>query len=509
MFLSLMACNDWLDVESQKSVTLEGYFKSEAEVESWVNAIFAAERKVMAPVMVFPHGYMGLYCDDAGFYEGFRRLEPTLCLEEQYMRHWASHYNVIYLVNTMFDNQSNFENITKERTEFWLAQANFSKAYAYFDLAREWGEAPIALGSESTDPLAKSSIKEILQEALRCAEAALILPVHEELKDSYGARVTSKHYASKGTVYTLLANIYAWMGGLYGDTKPEYWQKAEAAASEVIDGRAGTYRLEDSISIMLNNSLGKTRNSPETIFDMEINELDYDRLWASQFEMRYPGMSLINYPYLETDPRKIETDADAPHIKVATVNKLFSDPKDVRTKEYWYRLGEVTYEAVGGGTDTSEYAFINKWREGIRQTNPEVQQEYSGLLAMEGNRVVWRLADLILLRAECRARMKLASAKDDLDLIRKRAGLAPYAGSTDPETLREEIFHERERELFGEGHRYYDIVRNGYYNKVLPGKFITLTKEDVDNGALYLPIASEAFKKNVYMKQNTYWLWQQ
>ncbi|MFR7810941.1 MAG: RagB/SusD family nutrient uptake outer membrane protein [Butyricimonas paravirosa] len=53
------------------------------------------------------------------------------------------------------------------------------------------------------------------------------------------------------------------------------------------------------------------------------------------------------------------------------------------------------------------------------------------------------------------------------DLTRSdRAGLERYDESMNPETLRREIFRERERELFGEGQRYYDAVRNGYLKEL-------------------------------------------
>ena len=91
----------------------------------------------------------------------------------------------------------------------------------------------------------------------------------------------------------------------------------------------------------------------------------------------------------------------------------------------------------------------------------------------------------------------------DLDRIRKRAGLNGYKGSGD---LRREIFRERERELFGEGHRYYDIVRNGYLDQ-LSYAYQALSAQDIQNGALYLPVDKKAFNKNDLMTQNTYWLW--
>lgn len=504
LFLPLLSCNDWLEVNSEKSVNLSTFFKNENELETWMNGVFNAEKYIGTRPVVESFGYTGLYCDDAGANEGYRRLDQQYYLDHR--DSWQGHYNVIYLANVMFDSRKQFKDILKERADFWLAEANFVKAYTYFDLVRRWGEVPLVYTSESAEPLAKSPVEAVLQEAIRCAEEALILPKHEDLRDSYGAAVTSRQYASLGTVHTLLANIYAWMGGLYD--KKEYWQKAEAEASVVIDGKAGDYALEPDIKGLLENCLGKKRNSRETIFEIEINSLDEDRSTQMSFDTPYPGMLLINYPYLESNPQNIETSVSIPRITVKTVHELFADSGDQRVKEYWYRLGQVKYALSGSDSVYSEYAFLNKWREPVMQTNPELKDDYTGPIYMEGNRVIWRLADLILLRAECRARLGLATARDDLDRIRERAGLSKYVGSTVSEVLRKEIFHERERELFGEGERYYDIVRNGYYREMLLGNYQTLQDNDVKNGALYLPVEENAFRKNLYMKQNTYWSWQ-
>lgn len=506
LFLPLVACNDWLEVESQKSVTLEDYFKSETDLEELLVSMLTRERGLWAPSMVDNFGWSGLYCDNAGDMEGYRKLDPNFYVNVKNQVSWTPYYNIIYLANLMEESRPRFENISSQRADYWIAQANFVKALCYYELACRWGDVPIVHGTSDTEPVAKSPVADVLTEAIRCAEVALSLPNREELTDSYGKAVTSKQYASRGVVCTLLANVYAWMGGLYD--KEEYWRKAEEYASEVIEGKSGYYALEGTIALMKKNTLGSVRNSAETIFTMDLDPLDQDRYWLNFFEYHYPGMALINYPYKETSPRTIEMNAGTPRISVDSVLALYSDVHDQRREFYWYELGKVTYQD-GGQTVYSHYAFLDKWNEVFRSTNPAITEGNQGMLIlMEGDRVVWRLADLILLRAECRAHLGMKTATDDLDRIRERAGLSKYAGATDKSALLWEIFQERERELFGEGQRYFDIVRNGYYRILLRGNYCTLTDEDVANGALYLPVAEKSFMKNPLMKQNIYWLWQ-
>lgn len=518
LLLPFFSCNDWLTVESEKSVTYINYFKSEQDLEKVLITILGNERFIFAPRLPRTLDISGLPCDDAGEFRGYQTLDAEKFFYD--MEPWKTQYATIYLANMMEENRFRFEHISEERADYWIAQANFAQALFYFNIAQTWGDAPLAPGTESIEAVGKSSALAVLEEAIRCANSALQLPSHEALTDAKGAPVTSRQYASLGTVHTLLANIYAWMGGLYGERK--YWEEAEKHASQVIDGKAGFYDLEPNILSLKNNTLGPGRRSVETIFSIEISELDYNRYDSRWFEYSYPGLLLLDYPYFTMTPKDIEWNFYKPKILVSTVEALYSESGDERRKEFWYQLGKVSYwqptawdwELGGVVIDSveviSRYAFLNKWDKEIRSVNPEVIGSGSApLLAMDGNRVVWRLADLILLRAECRARLSMATAVNDLNRIRNRAGLPDYSGPTDPELLREEIFHERERELFGEGQRYFDVVRNGYFKTEFSWVYAALTDEEVKDGALYLPVSKSAFINNPLMKQNIYWSWRQ
>lgn len=511
LFLPLFSCNDWLDISPENSVTLTNFFQNEADLESLHISMLA--RMKVACKGKQPYYYISVDADELKpNISGFRELDvathTTQTLAGGTLKSsWHDHYALISLADLMIDNEYRFQNIPAERAAFWLKQAHFVKAITYFRIAQIWGDAPISPGSESLIALAKKPALEVLKYAVTEAEQALDLPAHDQMTDANGHTIVSKQYASRGSVNTLLANIYAWMGGLTLNEK--YWEQAENYASQVIDEFAGDYELEDMAGLIA-NVFGKNRHSKETIFCIDNDILDDAHTYDNRFTGELPGQELIDYPYINVSPQSLSTNKSREYnrILVETVETIYPEENDLRRQEFWYNLGKVKY-SVDEEEIVSPYAFINKWRDYHYQTNAEILGEQGKVpVATDCDYVFWRLADVVLLRAECRARLQKATAKADLDRIRERAGLGTYTGSTDPEALRREIFYERRRELFGEGQYYFDIVRNGYYRDMLYGKFKTLTDEEVRNGALYTWISSDAFEKNTLMTQNTYWLWQ-
>lgn len=512
IFFPLLSCNDWLTLESEESVNYANYFQNEQEVAAAVTTMFMSERSAMAANQPNSLEYAGLFCDEL-YQNGFKELDiKTFTGPKNYGRSWAPYYNLIYLANTLEENRWRFKNIQEERSDYWIAQANFMKSLSYFKIAQLWGDAPIPISSEDLEALPKSPVDKVLKEAIQCAEKALILPPLDQLTDEYGKAVTSKQYASLGTVYTLLANIYAWMGGLYNQN--EYWEKAEEYATQVIgDGpggaQAGIYKMEYSIQDLVKNVFGKTRKSDEIIFSITRSSDDEDYWYSTTYGRFYPGFELLTYPSFSNNPEDLEENFGAygyagARVSSESILNLFLDENDDRREEYWYQLGE----------NNSKYAFLYKWRDALISEN---ESNGRPIVAVECNKVVWRLADLLLLRAECRARLNRIEGANgaliDLNRIRNRAGLADYQGDKSSEIVRREIFLERERELFGEGHRYFDIVRNGlhprdnFYFRRISDTYVALTEVDIANGALYMPVNETAFKKNPYMKQNTFWSW--
>ncbi|MDY3979187.1 MAG: RagB/SusD family nutrient uptake outer membrane protein [Tidjanibacter sp.] len=75
------------------------------------------------------------------------------------------------------------------------------------------------------------------------------------------------------------------------------------------------------------------------------------------------------------------------------------------------------------------------------------------------NIVVYRFADVLLMKAEALNEQKLTSqAQTPLNAVRRRAGLGNVT-TTDYKTMKECIIHERRMELAFEGHRWFDMIR--------------------------------------------------
>ncbi|MEO7047545.1 MAG: RagB/SusD family nutrient uptake outer membrane protein [Ferruginibacter sp.] len=135
---------------------------------------------------------------------------------------------------------------------------------------------------------------------------------------------------------------------------------------------------------------------------------------------------------------------------------------------------------------TTTYYYVNKYKVRTGTGN-----EYN---------VCLRFAELYLIRAEARAQQnKLSDAKDDLDMIRVRAGLGVLStGLTQTQTLLA-VEQERKAELFGEwGHRWFDLVRTNRATAVIGGlKPATWQATDV-----LFPIPDQQRLANTNLTQN-------
>lgn len=115
------------------------------------------------------------------------------------------------------------------------------------------------------------------------------------------------------------------------------------------------------------------------------------------------------------------------------------------------------------------------------------------------NQVMLRLAEVYLIRAEARLLLgDLTGARDDLNLVRSRAGLGASPAMTSP-AIATAIWQERRVELFAEwGHRWFDLQRSGQIDAVMSAAKPGLWQP---TDAL-CPIPQSEILRNVNLTQN-------
>lgn len=108
----------------------------------------------------------------------------------------------------------------------------------------------------------------------------------------------------------------------------------------------------------------------------------------------------------------------------------------------------AAYES--GGEDARALVAVNEGDNALRS----YVNKYRDISTGTDGTIIFRLAEMYLIRAEANA--GTASALDDLNTLRTRAGVAPVTGSSI-----DNILAERFIELAFEGHRWYDLRRTG------------------------------------------------
>lgn len=539
----LGSCNKMLDVVPENALTYENAFDTPQEMEAMVSTLHSTLNAVLSGTTYQEEVgmlYNGANKEDrSGGQVGVASLAnhdwlpPTSSIH-----HWGGQYALIGYANIIESNMK--ESYPKDQYNFLLGQAEFAKAYAYYDLARAYGWAPIVPDNDYQAPAVPvSTPDELLKKAADYGKRALEhCPRYQDLYHTDGSKVTDKQYISKEICATLLAYIYAWHASVVEDEKiteadrKKYREESEKYASMVIDGELKGYAtLEPSIKALQDNTLN-SRYGKEAIFEIKLDPqyivMPKYALYTAYYTFGHPqkhGISENENPRYSisckrildlygglqsTDERlelyfpNIREDYDPTQDEVATA----IDAKMTVTKVPWgppsWGIFTTIYE--GGFPDVApNRAQVAKfYKQYLYSDDP---QKPKAFVNFDTNKIVWRLADLILLRAEVRNLLgKEAQAIQDLNTIRNRAKAEPYPAATDEGDLQLAIFHERERELIYENHRFWDIRRNkDYYKKFLPYSYRILTDQEIKDGALYYPTLDEAGDYNVLITPNKYW----
>lgn len=483
--LLLDSCSDFIDRKPENAVTFNNYFRTETEVQTAVESMQNVFRSCFGSVSArlyrhraLPFDYLADYWDNLtynNFRDTYTPYSPVL--------YWENEYRVIAMAHMIVDNIHRAK-LEKERHDFYLGQAYFVLAYTYFKLIQYWGDVPFVEHMEDISTKPRTSWLIIWDYVIEYGkQAAGLLPPDGQRKDVDGNTIIDKQIPSSGSAWALLAYAYGWRAQL--NNQPELLPQAIHACDSVI--YSGDYELAANITEVTQTvMLGDSR---EAIFELNYSKKPGEEnpngdCLASMCQV-YP----LEYNSTPATPRYDMA------IKFTTVFSMYPEETDNR-RMWFYNLketSELPYSQTQGYAYPYKFPFPLRYESGF---------PINRIRAYENNECLIRLAGIYLLSAEYKAKTgDYAGAIADLNIIKRRAGCKDYSGSN--EDLRREISRERNRELFCEGDRFLDLVREGFVED-LPG-FKNIIRKDIEDGRLFIPLSRMAFDNNTLMTQYPYW----
>jgi hypothetical protein len=435
LLLMVWSCDSFVEVDLPKSqLTRVTVFEDYATANAAMADVFSKlrDKGVLTGTQFGLSNYLGNFADELTFYGSASNATAAfytntiLPSNSTLTLFWNSSYNQIYASNAVLEGVRASSLSAKEKAQL-EGEALFVRGLLHFYLLQLFGDVPYIT---TTDYQTNSTVTRMPEQLVYDNIISDLKTASELLLPAYSGteRVRPNSFAVKA----LSARVYLYK---------KDWDKASKMATEVIDHTA-LYVFEEN---------------PEKVFLKGSTEA----IW--QFMPTVAGKN--------TDEGALFTFISGPPSLIALSSSLINSfaANDLR------KLRWTTAVSNASGT----WYYASKYKESKVSA---ASKEYS---------MVLRLTEQYLIRAEARAQLENhIGAKQDLNKIRKRAGLLDVEASTKDEIL-EAIIQERRKELFTEyGHRFFDLKRTDKLDAVLS------VKPGWDTTDRLLPIPESEFIAN-------------
>lgn len=412
---------------------------------------------------------------------------------------WTRWYQLIAQCNLILQQVplmplSDFSNDTTV-VNGYIGEALFMRALTYFFVIRNWGD-PVYI-TQTYNNVNYGNIPPVA----RTPEAAVIDSCILDLQKAAGylsfkgGDPTQTLRANKGSVYALMAHMYAW---------EHDYKDAHTACAQVITN--GGYTLEPAATY---TNIWKGEASLENIMEiaMQFNSNDPQFLTSAAANLAqgepntYSAWSEAQFSFFSVflkDSLDGDLTVNAWIAADTLVDSLFAPYEGSDTNDIRFRT--ILKHVIASNGDPDGY-LLTKYTNFAYQTPATSTNAY-----ISNNIALFRLGDIYLLDAEALAMTGDGNgAVMDLNQTRNRAGIGNYTGPTDESSLMFAIFEERERELIGEGQTFYDMIRTqpvlGRLTELLgyPQPRVTLK-------GYYWPLnLGTLFSQDPLLTQNPYW----
>lgn len=452
--ISISCSDEFVSPRPQYSIDSENYFNSK---EDYNDALVAAYDLLQSS---YANALLGEIASDNTLAGGESPTDVIGWQQIDDMIHTPVNSNLRDIWNWMFAGvqRANYILEFKDKTDFegknqLLAETRFLRAYYQFELVKWFGGIPMKgdvrfkVGDEKTVP--RSSVEEVYASI----EADLIFAVA-----NLSPTASQKGRVTKGAAEALLGKAY-----LYQNK----FTQAATALNNVIT--SGAYRLQDYNTMFEFDG----ENGTESIFEVQYTDVEgagFTCLQCSEGNVAVGFSGVRNYsgPLFSSG-----FSFNVPTAEAASSFEVGDKRKDVSILDIAaWAAANKNYDGgkgvtFGKGNEDTGY-FNRKYLPRKRSDNAQGDLN----LTNPNNYRAIRYADVLLMAAEAynRGGIDDGKARTYLNEVRRRAfGDNNHDISLSGAALTDFIWAERRAELFGEGHRFFDLVRTGKAVGKIPG----------------------------------------
>lgn len=452
--VSISCSDDFIERDVLYSIGSDNYFNSEEEYYKGLIAAYDILQSTYVNAILGEIASDNTVCGggDANDVIGWQQIDL--------MTHTPVNSNLRDIWNWMFSgvNRASYILEFKDKTEFTgkaqiIAEARFLRAYYQFELVKWFGGIPMKgdarfkLGDELTTPRSsKEEVYAAIENDLTLAIADLN-PIAPQV-----GRVT------KGAAQALLGKVYL-------------YQKKFDLAGPMLENviNSGNYGLTKESNAAAKDKFSNLfeeagENGKESVFEVQYTDVEGAGFGCLQCS---EGNVAVGF----SGPRNYEgplfTSGFSFNVPTAEAEGIYEDG-DTRKKltilnmKDWAAETDAVYSP--GYKDTGR--FNRKYIP--RKRSKEAAGDLN--LTNPNNYRAIRYADVLLMAAEAFSTSNPGKAQTYLNEVRRRAfGDNNHDITSSGDELFQDIQDERRRELLGEGHRFFDLVRTGKAAGTIPG----------------------------------------
>lgn len=364
---------------------------------------------------------------------------------------WTTDYSGIFRANTVLDQlQKNGGNAGSAALVTRLrAEAQFLRAFYYFDLVRYFGKVPVIdhpVTAEEAKAIPRSAVTDVYKLIIGDLQFAMAnLPAN--YSGAFPAySTTDAGRATKWAAESLLALVYMTRSGAtYGIEGPglglNEWSLALPLIQDVLTNSGYGFNTTSYASIFsYTNQTPTPAGNKEAIFDVMYMSGQNPTLGATYV------WGLTPNTYFTSLGTNTNANGSLEIIPVSTNLVNAYESGDLRKPVTIYTAG---YTASGS---TESRPFYKKWLD-ITKIPSASRFDWAE------NFIAIRYTDVLLWKAECilhGAPGTQADVDAIVNQVRARAGLAARSNVT-----LAQLFDERRREFADEGNRWFDLQRSG------------------------------------------------